>query len=353
MRKLAAFLGLILAFSLAPVLAQDALASPGTGQGQTSLGLSELLRRSGAQLRYDPLSQSGSLSLGERYLRFSLGLDLVYLGDGRVASCPGPWNKGGELYFSQDFARLAETFLNEKKAPGKPRVAAIFLDPGHGGKDPGAISPRKLNKRQIFEKDVNLAVSEMLVERLTKAFPDKVVMASRRSDVFLELPERTAMANAIPLEANELCFSVSVHTNLSLSSAARGYEVWYLPPEVRRQVLDPGQRVGSDSDILPILNDMLQEEYTTESIILARKVIAGLGQSLGDAMPSRGLRENDWYMVKHAKMPAILIEVAFLSNEKDYAILTSDEGLKKLAEGIYNGILGFVDYLEGGKGFIK
>jgi len=158
------------------------------------------------------------------------------------------------------------------------------------------------------------------------------------------------MGNDVQLGINEAIIYVSIHANASFNKSASGYEVWYLNPEYRRTVVDSKKAEGVDKHVLPILNAMLEEEYTTESVFLAKSILGGVTKSIGDLSIDRGIREEEWFVVRNAKMPSVLVEVGFVTNEAEARMLSDPEHLRKLADGIYNGVVDFVDYFEHRKG---
>jgi N-acetylmuramoyl-L-alanine amidase len=162
--------------------------------------------------------------------------------------------------------------------------------------------------------------------------------------------DRVLIANSVPLKENEAIVFVSVHANASFKKEARGYEVWYLKPDYRRNVLDKSKYTGS-KEVIPILNAMLEEEFTTESIMMAQSILKRLGEAVGKSMPSRGIKAEEWFVVRNARMPSVLVELGFVSNEQD-TLLMADEGhLQKMAEALYNGVADFVTAFERSGGF--
>ena len=201
----------------------------------------------------------------------------------------------------------------------------------------------------IQEKDITLKVSKMLAERLKAAYPGKQIILTRSTDKFLTLGERTDIANGVKVGENEAVLFISVHVNSSLNKTSSGYEVWYLSPGYRRTVLDKSST--DDSSLFPILNSMLEEEYTTESIMIAKFIMDGLQSQIGDQSKARGIKAEEWFVVKNSNMPSVLIELGFVSNEKEALLLNNDTYLKKAALGIYNGIAAFITHFERSKGF--
>ena len=230
-------------------------------------------------------------------------------------------------------------------------IGAILIDPGHGGKDPGASATFMINgkKTNVVEKEINLKIGLKLFEMLQKAYPRKRIMMTRSSDKYLTLEERTDIANSVKLGENEAVLYLSIHVNASLDKGATGFEVWYLSPGYRRQVID-GQG-EEDKNLLTILNSMMEEEYTTESILMAKFIEDGINAQVGALSPQRGIKEEEWFVVRNAKMPSVLVETGFLSNETEAALLSDDEYLKKLSLGIYNGLGAFITHFERSRGF--
>ncbi len=234
---------------------------------------------------------------------------------------------------------------------GTYSIGAILIDPGHGGKDPGASSTFTIKgkKTTVVEKDINLRVGLRLFDMLSKAYPKKRIMMTRSTDKYLTLEERTNIANSIKLGDNEAVLYLSVHVNASLDKDATGFEVWYLSPGYRRQVID--SKDEDDKSLLSILNSMMEEEYTTESILMAKFIEDGINAQVGSLSPRRGIKEEEWFVVRNAKMPSVLVETGFLSNEQEAALLSDEDYLKKLSLGIYNGLGAFITHFERSRGF--
>ena len=262
--------------------------------------------------------------------------------------------RNGEILLSDDAASAIKALL-APRTTGRQRIAAIIIDPGHGGKDPGAIHTHTIDGKPIpvAEKDVVLGVSLIIFQELKRLFPDKEIILTRSTDTYLTLEERTEIANGVSHGPNEAMIFVSVHANASLNPKTNGFEIWYLPPEYRRELLDSDSMDASAKDLIPILNTMLEEEITVESIILAKAISGGLAESLGDQSVNRGLKEESWFVVRKAKMPSVLVEVGFVTNSEEAALLTRPVYLQKIAKGIYNGVVSFVESFEKTSGFTE
>ena len=302
-------------------------------------------------LYWDSLSECGILEKNGHQLSFRNGESLVLLDSVKMAITDAPELKNNQLYVSNKFLSDAEEFFNQKsEVPFK--VGAILIDAGHGGKDPGALKTYKINGKDVTirEKDINLKVAKMLYERLHAAYPQKQIILTRSTDVFLTLGERTDIANNVKVGENEAVLFISIHVNSSLNKSSSGYEVWYLSPGYRRTVLDKSA-VDNDKNLFTIMNSMLEEEYTTESIMIAKFIMDGLQAQIGKESTARGIRAEEWFVVKNSNMPAVLIELGFVSNQKEALLLNDEKYLKKATLGIYNGITAFVTHFERSQGF--
>jgi N-acetylmuramoyl-L-alanine amidase len=159
-----------------------------------------------------------------------------------------------------------------------------------------------------------------------------------------------ATDNAVPLRENEAIIFISIHANASFNKDARGYEVWYLSPDYRRSVIDKSKFTES-AEVISIRNAMLEEEFTTESIMIARNVTEQLNAALGGTIPSRGIKAEEWFVVRNARMPSVLIELGFVTNREDALLMADDGHLQKTAEAIYKGIAAFISSFERSGGF--
>lgn len=305
-----------------------------------------------AVLQWDSFRRQGLLWKDSNVIAFSPESDyIIYNYNQRIEIGNIEYRPNGQLLFGSDaYQILKKLFTQSRNNNNNARIAAIFIDAGHGGKDSGAVGSfanEKNNKERIYEKDVVLSVAQGLSERLKSAFPDKRIILSRSTDVFLSLEQRAKLANAVRVQQSESILFLSVHANASLNTKATGYEVWYLPPDYRRDDLVDAQDVGiRDNDLLSILNSIKDEEYTIESVLLAQNILNGLDGSIGTLSKNRGIKQELWFVVRQAKMPSVLIEVGFVSNSEEAQRLSQDSYLHKVINGIYNGVHAFVNDFE-------
>ncbi|MDR1986499.1 MAG: N-acetylmuramoyl-L-alanine amidase [Treponema sp.] len=327
---------------------------------EKALTLDETLQNLGspgnaAAFRWDPFFQAGIFSWADQYVSFRVGMPgetgLVVLNGKEIRSLPSPFLEQGTLQFPQAFVSALSKALEDdlpQEAPVQFRIAAIIVDPGHGGKDTGAVGNHTIDGKslRVAEKDIVLKVSKDLHSRLARGFPDKQVLLTRDQDTFISLDERVAIANGIPLKDNEATVFISIHANASFNKHVRGYEVWYLNPEYRRTVIDQSKYQDAQ-EVVPILNAMLEEEFTSESIRIAESIMKRFDETLGSSFPSRGIKAEEWFVVRNVRMPSVLVELGFLSNERDATLLTDETYLQHFSEALYKGIMDFVDEFEG------
>lgn len=307
----------------------------------------ELAEKLQCEIFYEAISKTLTFSKSNTKLTCVVGENMLILGDGSIEFFSSPTQKNNTIYIPQDMGNRIESFFSQQtEAESFFKVGAILIDPGHGGKDPGAIGEYTENgkKISIYEKTVVLKVAQELTSLLKQAFPDKKIIMTRTGDTYPTLEERVNMANNVKLADNEAIIYISIHANSSFNKTASGFEVWYLPRDYKRNDLTDGKNISNE--IRPIVNSMLEEEFSLESILLASNILDQLNVSIGNQSPSRGLKEQAWFVVRNAKMPAVLIELGFVSNEKEAKLLNNSTYLKKCANGIYNGIVQFVSQIE-------
>jgi N-acetylmuramoyl-L-alanine amidase len=328
-----------------------------------ALSLEDALNRidpagQGVELHWDPFFETGSFTVAGHNAAFDTGspgeTGFILLDFREIFPVPSPFVRDGLLWFPETFIaalkRALDTAVEDDRS--RFRIAAIIVDPGHGGRDAGAVGNHVIDGKplRVVEKDITLTVSKLLHSRLSAAYPDKRVLLTREGDTYPTLEDRVAIANSVPLKDNEAIVFISVHANASFNRNARGFEVWYLSPEYRRTVID--QKKYTDSaEVIPILNAMLEEEFTTESIMMAQALIRRLDETLGNRMPSRGIKAEEWFVVRNARMPSVLVELGFVSNEADALLMTDDAYLRSFADSLYKGIADFVTAFEGTGGF--
>ena len=238
-----------------------------------------------------------------------------------------------------DFLRPGEpTPLRDRRDTTAP-LRVIVLDAGHGGHDSGAVGPGGLQ-----EKDLVLDITRR-VARLVEALGVKAVL-SRDGDHFVPLPDRTSFANK---ERADLF--VSIHANAHRETASTGVETYFLSSEATdsaaRQVAaqenavvqleKTSGRSGRLDAVKAILWDLAQSEFQLESSRLAEVVQDSMTQSL--RIPNRGVKQAGFYVLGGAAMPAILIEIGFVTNPSEEKRLKDSKYRDDIARAIYAGLV--------------
>ena len=220
-------------------------------------------------------------------------------------------------------------------------IQTVIVDPGHGGKDPGAIGVGG-----IREKDVNLKLARLLGKRLERE--GFRVVYTRDTDRTLSLEERTVIA-----EASRGDLFVSVHANASRRKKTRGIEIYYLDKNHERHSLNVAARENgvprSEVDSLQrTLAKLRVSEASRHSGRLARAVHDELAPQLSKkyrGMTDHGVKKGPFYVLFLSSMPSILLETGFLTNKQDAKLLRSNRYLEMVAERV---ALGLVRYREDG-----
>lgn len=237
--------------------------------------------------------------------------------------------------------------------PGEP-LKVIVLDPGHGGEDTGAKGPSGLE-----EKEITLSIAKKLASLLQEKLDARVLM-TRTSDVFVPLEERTAFANA-----NRADVFISIHANAALSRDARGTETFFLSmdatdEDARRLAAFENSAdsfapvsagLAAGDDLRDILLDLANTRSHHESSRLAEVVhLSMLGKT---GREGRGVKQAPFTVLVGATMPAILVEVGFISNPSEEKWLSSKKYQETAASAIADGILSFREITTKRKGFIE
>lgn len=204
------------------------------------------------------------------------------------------------------------------EALAEPPRHRVVIDPGHGGQNMGAVGPYG-----VYEKYLTLGIGVRL-GRLLEAEPDVAVFYTRKDDVFVRLADRAEVANAVEADA-----FVSIHCNADPHGQARGIETFYLgragsdaaADEVARRENEADTWTGWDPVLAGILEDLGRNGSLAESAALAEGVLASLRRAF-PGTPSRDVRQGAFTVLQRARVPAIVVEVGFITHP--------DEGLDLL-----------------------
>lgn len=244
------------------------------------------------------------------------------------------------------FSTALTTFV---EAQSNNEKFVVVLDAGHGGKDPG-----RPTKNGYKESDIALKIVIELGKQLEKN-PDIKVIYTRKTDVFLELYERSAIANKADAD-----LFVSIHCNAhhtqaygtetyvlgakntdrNMAVARAENEVIFLEDDYEKNYsgFDPSSPEST------IAIGLEQEIYIEQSIILARKIEDNFGAKL--KRKSRGLKQLSLWVLHNTYMPSVLVETGFITNKKEGAYLNSRNGQLKISGALKNAILDYKKELD-------
>lgn len=221
------------------------------------------------------------------------------------------------------------------------RKPLIVIDPGHGGKDPGASS-----KNGLREKDITLAIARQLREELLGSGRYDVAM-TRSTDLFIELEDRVTKARNLGAD-----LFIALHADAGSKSSTSGASVYTLSPEgekrvegARRQndwILDVEVDSSRPEMVNQILADLVQRETKNQSARFAQMLAASLADSQWPTLENTH-RKRGFYVLLSPDVPAALLEMGFITNEADAAAMTSSARRKKLVQGIAHAIDQFFD----------
>ena len=227
------------------------------------------------------------------------------------------------------------------------KLKTVVIDAGHGGKDPGCVS----RDGRVQEKNINLDIAKKLGAKISAAYPDVKVIYTRSTDVYVTLNNRAAIANR-----NNANLFISIHVNAAGSSQAHGFSTHILGYDKLSSNMDVCRRENSVI--------MLEEDYTTdyqgfdpndpESFIffnlmqnafyeqsLTFAAEADREMAKGPVKHSRGVSQDPFWVLWSTKMPAVLVEVGFMSNASDQKILNSSAGRTEIATRLFDAFRSF------------
>jgi N-acetylmuramoyl-L-alanine amidase len=216
----------------------------------------------------------------------------------------------------------------------------VVLDPGHGGKDPGAVG------KKGQEKEINLNVALMVGKLINENHPDVKVVYTRKTDKYITLKDRPNIAN----DADGDLF-ISIHTNASESTKAYGAETFTLGLSKSQANFEVAKRENSvllleegnqetyqgfdpTSPESYIMFEFMQSKYIDQSVEIAYYIQK---EFIDIKRLDRGVRQAIFWVLHQVKMPSILVELGFITNPSEETFLLSAEGQKKMANSIYSG----------------
>ena len=240
----------------------------------------------------------------------------------------------------------------DKKTTNK--IKTIVIDPGHGGKDSGTMGTKRY---RIYEKHVALDVSLKLGSYINQSFPDIDVIYTRDSDVFLQLNERTEIANKVDAD-----LFISIHCDGFTNPQPSGASVFVMGMSKLKENMDVAMRENSamylednyqqkyegfdpKSKESYIVFSLMQNAYLNQSLNIAEKVEKEFSTRAN--RKSRGVKQAPFYVISRTNMPSILVECGFLTNPQEEDFLHSDIGQDYIASAIFRAFRSYKEEMEG------
>lgn len=254
--------------------------------------------------------------------------------------------------FNTSLRIVLKTNSGQALAADQPQAARgglrrIVLDPGHGGNDEGARGPTGLK-----EKAVNLEIARKLKRALESAAGYEVTL-TRNDDFHLPLKVRTGLANNLQAD-----LFISLHVNAIPRPDAWGGETYYLALDAasdaeftvefenreHQESIEGSPAEADQSELDLLLWDLAQNEFREDSFRLARYVQQELNELAG--LRNRGVKQAPLKVLQGARMPAILVEVAFISNPQEERNLKESEFKERIAQAVAKAVLSYDEDLQ-------
>ena len=234
-------------------------------------------------------------------------------------------------------------------------LKTVVIDAGHGGKDPGGVSQDK----KTYEKNLVLDIAKRFGQKIKEKYPDVKVIYTRSTDVYVTLNERAAIANR-----NNADLFISIHTNANNSPSVRGASVHILGQsrDPKRDLYAGKMDVSRRENSVILLEDdystdyqgfdpnspesfiffnLMQNAYYEQSVLFASKVDEYLRKTAFAVSSYTGIHQDPFWLLWKTSMPAVLLELGFISNPSDLKVLTSTDGRNDIANKLLDAFSSF------------
>jgi len=245
-----------------------------------------------------------------------------------------------------------------------PFIRKVVIDPGHGGHDPGALSPDK----KLREKDINLSVARYLGQEIARNYPDIEVIYTRTRDVAVDLDKRGTMASE---QHADLFISIHVNSAKKNTSVSLGPETWVFGGDRSHRKDDSYDVVLKENEVIRFEEDyktkyegfdpnnpqsMIVFNFQKDAIMRQSRILGTCIQQslrqgpLRGVEKDRGMKEGGFVVLAYCSMPAVLVELGFINSSTDRKVFSSDEGRRNLARQLFFGFEKYMEtYAENGK----
>lgn len=239
-------------------------------------------------------------------------------------------------------------------------LKTVVIDAGHGGHDPGGIS----TDRKTYEKTLTLDIAKRLGKKIKEKYPEVKVVYTRTTDVYVTLSERAAIANR-----NNADLFISVHTNASPSTAAHGTSVHVLGQSSKpnRDLYAGNLDVCKRENSVILLEDdysttyqgfdpnspesfiffsLMRSSHFENSIVFAENVDREMRKSSFSISGYTGIHQDPFWVLWKTSMPAVLLEMGFITNAADLKILRSENGREEIADRLLAAFSSYKTYYD-------
>jgi N-acetylmuramoyl-L-alanine amidase len=217
-------------------------------------------------------------------------------------------------------------------------VSTIFLDAGHGGHDPGSSAAWVFAGGTVYERDLNLDIAKRVYSLLCVVRPDLKVYMTRNDDTYVSLEERSRIAYITAIEPKTSALFVSIHVNSASNKDACGFEILTKSQNKSVTLLNSETPLGNIALFAPFTSVQLNRFLNNRNLIVAKTFEQVLAEKL-EGLRNRGVKEQDLYVLNASRMPSVLLEVGFLSNEEDARNLVSPQWRQTVADAIVQAIV--------------
>ena len=311
----------------------------------SEMSLQSLCKKYNIDCRWDGISQTVSMAYAGKRIKAMVGSNIVMVDKSPVALSAPLTRHRGSIIVPTDFEKQvigpgAGPQDDAQKSNASLKIRRVVVDAGHGGNDPGAIG-----RGGLKEKDVNLDVARKVARSLAAAGVQ--VVMTRDTDEFITLQGRTEIASQPGID-----LFVSIHANANKSRGANGIEVYYAG-NLSRDDQTEDQRRANEKKICSLYNmrsdipdlravamDMLYAYKCAFSPGLSDAVAQGLAHEV--PRQSRGSKPERFFVLRNTLIPAVLVEVGFVTNPKEAALLKDNAFRQRLADSITKSVLRFV-----------
>ncbi|MEL6694580.1 MAG: N-acetylmuramoyl-L-alanine amidase [Bacteroidota bacterium] len=241
---------------------------------------------------------------------------------------------------------ISDLYAQQQALP----IQTLIIDPGHGGKDPGAVGKNK------YEKDIALKVAKYLRDTLQTYYRQMNIVLTRETDTFIPLHERGRIAQDAKGD-----FFISIHCNAMKQKDRQGAETYVLGvnkgQEGYETVIKENQAMLFEENHADVYGgfdphspegliylQVLKDVFRSESLQMAQRLQNNYRENLGRI--DRGVKQAPFVVLYMSGMPAVLTEIGFISNLKEESYLAKDTGQKEIAYAIFDAIRGYQEALQ-------